>query len=268
MKNLETGATMIEAGGFLTEQLSAASRIDAPRYRWNLAEIASIVTTDTLASAVARDAAVRQARTRRTLTGAVIGGAVDFTMGNDSILDGVLLGAAFGYLTSDSPQKITAKVGIIFNDGEALSLEVDATEYALLQTAAHRSLAKPAGGSNPSRTSYAVNLYDAEDVLGKRRHKDAIAIMIFAIGGGFFMGFASIILRAVLGMKGAEASLFDRIILTGVPYLIWPAIAMVVFGAIYAVFPFEKLESFLLDDAERQAFERLKKAASSKPALA
>lgn len=265
MRNLETGATMIEADGFLTEELSALSRIDVPRCRWSLAQIASIVTTDTLASAQARADAVRQARTRRTLTGAAIGGAVDFTIGNDSILDGVLLGAAFGYLTSDSPQQITAKVGIIFNDGEALSLEVTAREYTLLQTAAHQALAQPeADRTRPAQTNYEVGLYDAEDILGRRQHGEARSLLLLAIGGSCAMGFATIIISTVLRMQGGDPSPVARVFLAAAAYMPWLAGAVVCLAMIYTIFPFRSPQSCLLDDAERRAFARLKDA-ESKP---
>lgn len=279
MKNLKTGAAMVIVGDFITPPLSPHTRIDADHYRWNLNEIASIVTTDTLESAEARAAAVRQARTRRTLTGAVIGGVVDMASGDDGILDGVLIGAAFGYLTANSPEKITAKVGVIFTDGEALSLEVDAKDYTLLQTAAKRALARAAGAGRddmdarraavlgrdvdrpepePAKTSYRLMHQQAEYVLSLRQDSDGTAKLLLCGASGIALGVFPAFASLILGMNGVNAEgtagwLFN----TMAEYARFPAMAAIVFGAFYKFFPFTKRESFLFDDDEREAFGRL-----------
>lgn len=267
MKNLETGAVMMIADNHIISPASKHMRIDVDHYRWNLDQIASIVTTDTLESAEARAAAVRRARTRRTVTGAVIGGVIDMASGDDGILDGVLIGAAFGYLTANSPEKITAKVGVIFTDGEALSLEVDAQDYTLLQTAAKRALARAAGddapATEPAKTSYRLTHQQAEYVLSLRQDSDGTAIFLLCAASGIAIGVFPAFASAMMVMSGELAEGFAGWFFNAiVEYGRWLAMAAIVFGGIYKFFPFTKRETFLFDDGEREAFDRLKARAS------
>lgn len=103
---------------------------------WDLNQITSILTVDSLKNDELRKKEIHRRRKRSNiLLGAVVGGLMDASEGDDSILDGVLIGAAFGAIATGSPSDPRAQIGILFQDGGTLSLDVSKEEYTLLQTA-------------------------------------------------------------------------------------------------------------------------------------
>lgn len=159
MRNLSSTERLDLSEGSITARIGADTQIGTNRPKWDLGQIAALVTADTLAKAETHAEAVRSTRDRAP--------------------SGGIVGAAFDTLASDSPKEPTAKVGVIFGDGEALSLEVNAVEYSMLQTATHRALKRPEDARRgPALISLPMSRDDAEYILDKRRKGASIGIML------------------------------------------------------------------------------------------
>ena len=102
--------------------------------QYNLCNLVNIVTNDTLQDDQVRvDAQYKRDIAMNMMLGAITGGIVDGMGGDDSIVNGVLIGTAFGAIATDK-RKAFAQVGLIFADGESIAVEVDKQEYSILQT--------------------------------------------------------------------------------------------------------------------------------------
>jgi hypothetical protein len=120
----------------LTPLVNKDVPLDAKLPTYNLNQITRFVTSSSIEHAKARNEAIRQDRNRNIAAGALAGGVMDGLSGDDSVLDGVLFGALVGASVSQRTSEPTAQVGLIFADGESLSLEVDEKGYNQLQTIA------------------------------------------------------------------------------------------------------------------------------------
>ena len=102
----------------------------------HLSRLSGIAIADTLADDQSRaDKEHRRERNASMATGAVLGGLIDASSGDDGIVDGLLIGAAFGAIASGSPRDPKARLVLVFDSGERLAVSVDADEYAQIQAA-------------------------------------------------------------------------------------------------------------------------------------
>lgn len=152
---------------------------------WNLDALRTIVVTDTSADDKRRRDAKHAADVRDgAAAGAVIGGVVDASSGDDGIADGVLIGALFGAACAGAPGKETAHIGLIFSDGSSLPVEVDRSEFTRLQTIlAAKNVTGTGRSAGAGRTERRLNKSEIESILDARSSDKAGDIMaaVFAV---------------------------------------------------------------------------------------
>jgi outer membrane lipoprotein SlyB len=140
MINLSNGTNLKLGDNLIREIRDPESDLTKPVSTWSLAHLELIVTTDSLADDKKRKAIEYKKRQKENaIVGAVVGGMLDGSDADDSILDGLLLGAAFGAVATSGPEKPMAKVGLVFSDGNTLSVKVNSKEYSRLQSIAARN---------------------------------------------------------------------------------------------------------------------------------
>jgi hypothetical protein len=66
--------------------------------------------------------------------GAVLGLAVDYSLGDDSLVDGAIYGATLGWLFTPSGKEVTADIVLVFNDDSRLGLTVDRVSFNHIST--------------------------------------------------------------------------------------------------------------------------------------
>ena len=191
MRDLSTGHGLQFEGDTLRRAFDAKDRIGTDVTVWHLSEIATLVTPDTIQDAERRAREAQAARSRNVLLGGVAGGLLDAASGDDGILDGVLVGATFGYLTSNRPGPVTAQVGIVFRDGTSLCVEVDRDEYTRLQTAAAQALraADPDAAARPAVEHRAMTRAEGREIIAL--HKRRASSENYLAGVVCFVGVAS-----------------------------------------------------------------------------
>lgn len=137
---------------------------------WDLEALQTIVVTDTSADDKRRREAKHAAEVRDgAAAGAVIGGMVDASSGDDGIVDGVLIGALFGAVSAGAPGKETAHIGLIFSDGSSIPVEVDRAEFTRLQTILTAKNVTGTGRSTVAgRTERKLNKSEIESILNAR----------------------------------------------------------------------------------------------------
>lgn len=257
MINLSNHGYLFIHEGFLYEALSSQTKIDEGQRRWDLTQIASILTVSSIEDAEARNAAIRDARRRRMIKGALAGGMLDAAMGDgDSIVDGVLLGAAFTYISSKGTETPTACIGIVFLDGEYLSLRVEAHDYAQLQAAAAAAQLKrdEAAETKPSLSCLPLSRKTCDRVLSARANDEAKgrAIPLIGVGCGGVM-LAIMVLGLAPWMLEGTPDIIQEIAKFAI-YL-WGSVgvAITVWGFFRAFIP-RSIESFLRNDAEKATY--------------
>lgn len=182
MINLSNGKSLELAGGKIREKRSPQSSLSKPCKTWDLAHLDLIVTSDTLEDDQKRKAIEhKKRRNGNVVMGAIVGGLIDGSDGDDSILDGVLLGAAFGAIATSSPGAATAKVGLLFSDNESLTVEVDSNEYSQLQTIAEQNARRGQFPEGSTVTTVSPTKNDMDDVLRDRAFGQLKIMFIFAI---------------------------------------------------------------------------------------
>lgn len=152
---------------------------------WDLEALQAIVVTDTSADDKRRRDAKHAAEVRDgAAAGAVIGGMVDASSGDDGIVDGVLIGALFGAASAGAPGEETAHIGLIFSDGSSLPVEVDRSEFTQLQTILTAKNVTGTGRSPVAgRTERRLNKSEIESILRARSGEKLGDIMaaVFAV---------------------------------------------------------------------------------------
>ncbi len=149
MINLARQTELVIAQNSLRAPIGSYTPLTAIIPEWDLKQLDTILTVDSLKDDETRKRAIHNRhRTSNTVLGAVVGGLLDASSGDDSIIDGVLLGAAFGAVCTSSPSDPKAQVGLLFSDGSHLSVEVDKSEYTQLQTMAAANQARQEPGSS------------------------------------------------------------------------------------------------------------------------
>lgn len=151
MIDLSNGRELGIAKNQLRRSLSGEMRIDAAIEAWDLTQLDTMLTIDSLADDEKRKKIIASQRKKNNIgLGALVGGIIDASSGEDSIVDGVLLGAAFGAVCSSSASNPRAQVGLLFKDGSHVSVDVDKNEYTQLQTQVASNKLNNVGFSSPA----------------------------------------------------------------------------------------------------------------------
>jgi hypothetical protein len=169
MREIVTGTPYILRGAELVIQnISARLSLDAKVCAYDMNQAVHMVTSDTLDDDRMRQHIQnRKKRSGNILLGAVMGGLIDGSHGDDSVLDGIIVGAAFGAICSSNSADPRAKIGLIFADGETLTLSVDKEEYAQLNTHMAKNQILPAALSQ-SKCERPLTLVEKNSVLCDR----------------------------------------------------------------------------------------------------
>lgn len=139
--------------------------------QWNLSNLVNIITNDTLQNDQSRiDAQYKRDIAINMMLGAITGGVIDNMIGDDSIINGVLIGTAFGAIATNKKNPV-AQVGLIFTDGESIAVEVDKHEYSTLQTFCIGNLKQIQDGSQsvPTKEHVKHNEQEYEAVASQRK---------------------------------------------------------------------------------------------------
>lgn len=207
--------------------LSAGTDLAAIREEWDLAQLASIETVRSFAAAAARVRKRSATRWRNVLFGAVAGGVLDASQGDDSIADGAILGGLAGLLFSPRIGDESAIVKLHFRDGRMLTLEVSRAEFAALEEAASAAALQP---HRPDSASFARRPLDEDEIamiLRMRRSQSALALFVVA---GLF-AIVPLWFGVLLTNAAGTASTDLGHLLTGAPFryalmLLGPAIGL------------------------------------------
>lgn len=170
MLDTTTQKSLSISGDWLTPTLDSDTSIDHKIREWNLSKLETLLTIDSLNDAAARQQALQKSRRNSNmLLGAVVGGIMDADVGDDSIVDGVLLGAAFGAIcTSSQSDEPKAQVGLLFQDGSSLAVEVNKYEYTQLQTNASANIKKQKDWLSPSFRDRYLSPKEVSSILSDR----------------------------------------------------------------------------------------------------
>ncbi|MFL1616221.1 hypothetical protein GHT89_16625 [Acinetobacter baumannii] len=113
----------------IREPITSNTNLNASIDTWNLNAIDSIQVIDSIRDDHARkEVAFHRRRQNNIVTWAVMGGVIDGVSGDDTVLDGVVLGGLFGMATSGSAEKPIARILLTFTNGDKLGLTVDQDE--------------------------------------------------------------------------------------------------------------------------------------------
>ena len=182
MLNLSNGKYLELFNGAIRECLSPEANLAKNRIMWNLDHLDLIVTTDTIQDDRKRKAIEhKKRRSGNIVMGAIVGGLLDGSEGDDSIVDGALLGAAFGAVATSGPESATAKVGLLFSDNESLTVEVDADEYSQLQTIAEQNARRGQFNNESSAKETPLTKDDMDRTLTNRALRQLKILLIAAV---------------------------------------------------------------------------------------
>ena len=250
MIDLDSKAKLCIKGSVLVPEqgINENTHLAATIREWNLLSLAAIITTDTLVDDSARQEALHKTRrTQNILMGGVVGGLLDSESGDDTIADGVLLGAVFGSICTGDANNPTAQMGLVFRDGTSLAVEVDRSEFTRLQTIlAANSFRK--SQESPGFCDRKLTEAEMEEIVSCRENRaGALNILMFVFlaaitpVGIYFLGFDALVSELLIN------------ILTGAGIVI--ATAFMFVKTMFA----QKKESLMLDETERHIFESLKR---------
>jgi hypothetical protein len=122
-----------EQSASLQEVIDSDTNLNGTISTWNLSALDSINVIDSINDNKTRkEIAFQRKRKNNVITWAVIGGILDASSGDDSILDGVLLGGLFGLASSGSAEEPEASILLTFTNGDKLGLIVNKTELLKL----------------------------------------------------------------------------------------------------------------------------------------
>ncbi|NPA53536.1 MAG: hypothetical protein GXO21_02590 [Aquificae bacterium] len=113
-------------------------------------------------------------------SGAIIGGLIDASGGEDSIIDGILLGATFGAIATGGPKNPKAKIGVLLSDGTVIPFEVNEEEFSILKSVAVENQTKGITPSTPIRKR-PLTEYEKREVLTDRSISEAFKIIMMGI---------------------------------------------------------------------------------------
>jgi len=221
---------------------------------WDLAHLDLIVTSDTIEDDRKRKTLEHKKRRNNNIaTGAIAGGLIDGLSGDDSILDGVLIGAAFGAIATSGPGEATAKVGLLFSDNESLTVKVNGHEYSQLQTIAKQNARYKRFPKGPSLTKQKATRKEMDGVLRDR----AVGQLKILLIAAFVIAIGSNVLAALASSAPSSAAQADEFIsfvgefAKGIPYVgVGLGMLLVVVAFVGIIRPESQLRN---DEKERYA---------------
>ena len=252
----------LDTNGYLTieqNQIRPALDSSTPIHKiirvWDLSKLQTILTVDSLKDDEERKKALyKKRRTRNSLIGAIAGGVIDAETGEDSILDGVLLGAAFGAVCTTSPDKPMAQVGLLFCDGSYIAAEVDKEEYTKLQTLAAANQKQYSPGIEAAFIDRNLTKNEVDAILIARSNYSLVwgvlsglLIAIFPQFINFAFGFAKVDLNTIDSLKP---------FLNSLPYI---CIAMAVIAFMTGYMGSQKLINYVRGDSEKKYYLKIDK---------
>lgn len=132
MKNSSGKELVLNLGNDISnieKPISSNTNLQNTCESWNLRALDSICIIDSLVDDQNRkQLAFKRKRENNILAWALIGGALDSTSGEDSVLDGALLGGLFGFASSGSADTPQASILLTFTNGDKLGLTVNQKE--------------------------------------------------------------------------------------------------------------------------------------------
>ncbi len=180
----------------IQEALDSDTNLQGTVTSWNLKALDSINVVDSINDDRQRkEVAFKRKRKNNVLTWALVGGLMDASSGDDSIIDGVLLGGMFGYASSGNVEKPEARILLTFTNGDKLGVVVDQDELLqVLEVKQEDSLIDGKFVRSLSKTQ-------KDAVLDSRRSDEQISYLILAclcLFGGFFLnGFLNVTVEDV-----------------------------------------------------------------------
>ena len=224
MRRLPSGKKLDLSGGKIREKNSPHTSLSNNCRTWDMAHLDLIVTSDTIEDDRKRKAIEhKKRRNGNVVMGAIVGGLIDGSDGEDSILDGVLLGATFGAIATSGPGAAAAKVGLLFSDNESLTVEVDSNEYSHLQTIAEQNARHGQFPEGPSVKTISPTKDDMEIALRDRAvdqlKKLLIAAFVIALGSSVVAAMVSSGPSGAVGPTGATMLFAFSEIAKGLPYI-------------------------------------------------
>lgn len=182
MINLTTKKELKIQRKLLLETIGHKTPLSATIKEWDLIQLETLMTVDSLRDDETRKLATHKNRKRKNIAlGAVIGGVIDASAGDDSIVDGILLGALFGAFSTSSPTNPKAQVALIFSDGAHLAVEVSKDEYTQLQVFAKANQGKNTEGCSSSTKERKLNASEVNMILNRRSVLSAGARSLMAL---------------------------------------------------------------------------------------
>ena len=216
MIDLSSGHSLVISGNQLRKAFDKNTLLTSEIKCWDLLTIEAILTVDTLQDDQKRQEVLHRQRKRSNmLTGAVLGGLLDAGNGDDSIIDGVLIGAAFGSICTSSARDPKAQIGLLFSDGEHLSLEVDKHEYSRLQTIVASNQKKGVIQAESSKTR-SLDSSEVGDILSKRSISSFMLKMMMGIMIIFIGAHNAEFFKLILGEEAGQIPEPLRLIVFGV----------------------------------------------------
>lgn len=251
MRNIESQRPMKIFREKLNPLLNASTPITITIREWDLAQLETILTVDSLKDDEARKRALhKRRRNSNMLLGAVVGGLIDADSGDDSIVDGVLLGAAFGAICTASPEAPKAQVGLLFRDGSHLAVEVNKDEYTQLQTLVSSNKHEAIDESKSAFKDRYLTDSEVDSILRDRATnafiKGALSALLIAAMPSLFS-----FLLEIMNPEQMLPDLFFSIL----PYVSIVGFIIVFIGSYSST---RRIESFLMGDEEQEFYSALK----------
>lgn len=182
MRDIVTDREYWIDGDELVPVVTKSTPLEGELEIWNLRSLVMLITADKIRDDTFRkEVLARIKRARRAAGGAVFGGFIDALSGDEGILDGVLLGAAFGALSPVGLDDPKATVGLLFSDGSYLVAEVDRCEYELLQARVASNAARLDGVEHPARKRRPLTVAEQKAVIELKKEPLALLGTVLAL---------------------------------------------------------------------------------------
>lgn len=247
MKDLSNNTELVLSGTQHQTVIDSSSDLLSKVICWDLRQLQGITTYDCVKDDAARKKAAQKLSQRNSmLTGAVVGGVLDAAGGDDSILDGILLGAMFGAVCSANQDKAVGRIGLVFWDGSHLALAVDQDEYTRLQSIAEANLLAPKPDVAPASTHCSLSREAMDNVL----HRRSVSSMMFSFLFAMVTLIGSTTLINLIGGPPLTISSMPGVDLFQI------AFAVISIGVIItSIVRFFMPQSYLLNTTEKTAYE-------------
>lgn len=191
MKNTQGKDVLLNVGAnsaSIQEEIDSDTNLNGTITIWNLNALDSINVIDSISDDRTRkEIAFKRKRKNSVITWAVIGGALDASSGDDSILDGVLLGGLFGLASSGSVKEPEASILLTFTNGDRLGLIVNQKELLKLMEIPQQD------NLIDGKTIRVLTSAEQIQIIESRRANEFFNLIVIGIFGGVALGFLTLI---------------------------------------------------------------------------